>query len=148
LCHARWRRTLPGMPRPDQSVVTIHGPALRFVRRGLGITPARLAAEVDVSTEYIRKLELGHSRTVGVDVFDRLCFALRLTDRRVLLTDPHGTETVIARPHPATGQAPTLDAPDPADDALDAPDPVDDALDALDPDDDRPLTALAESLAS
>jgi transcriptional regulator with XRE-family HTH domain len=137
------------MPRPDHSVVAINGPTMRMVRRGLEIPPAKLAAEVGVSVEYIRKLELGHSRTVGVKVFDRLCDRLRLTDRRVLLADPHDTDTVtfVMRPHAAPGPAPTLDAPDPVDDALDARDAEDEALDAPDPDD-HAATALAESLAS
>jgi transcriptional regulator with XRE-family HTH domain len=136
------------MPRPERFVVTVHGPTLRHLRRGLGLTVARLAAEVDVSTSYIRQLELGHVRTVGVDVYDRLCDRLRLTDRRVLLADPHDEDTVahVTRPQAITDTPPDLDAPDPADDALDAPDPVDDELDVADLDGDR--TSLLESVAS
>jgi transcriptional regulator with XRE-family HTH domain len=129
------------MPRPDQSVVVINGPALRFVRIGLGINPGQLAAEVDVSAAYIRKLEGGFTRTVGVEVFARLCHSLRLTDRRVLMALVPDPDTVIVRPHPTAGQVLTLDAPD-LDEEGDVSDP-----DTPDPDD-RPVTALAASLAS
>lgn len=137
------------MPRPERLVVAIHGPVLRDKRQGLGLTVARLAAEVDVSTSYVRQLELGHVRTVGVDVYDRLCRSLRVTDRRVLLADPHDGDTVthVTRPPTVPDTPPDLDAPDPIDDALDAPDPEDDALDAQD-EDDEPAKALAASLAS
>lgn len=123
------------MPRPDQSVVVINGPALRFVRIGLGITPGQLADEVDVSVAYIRKLEGGFTRTVGVGVFDRLCHSLRLADRRVLMALVPDPDTDIVRPHPTTGQVLTLDAPD-LDDAPEGPDP------------DHPAASLASSLAS
>jgi transcriptional regulator with XRE-family HTH domain len=138
------------MPNPERAVIAVNGPAVREMRKHVGITPARLAAEIDVSVEYMRKIELGHSRTVSPEVYDRLCYALRLVDRRVLLADPHGSTTPSPGDHPmpiTTPSAPSaLDAPDPIDDALDAPDPVDNALDAADPDGDR--TSLLESVAS
>lgn len=136
------------MPNLERSVITINGPAVREMRKHVGITPARLAAEVDVSVEYIRKIELGHSRTVSPEVYDKLCYALRLRDRRILLADPHGSIPPPGdHPMPSTPPMPSaLDAPDPVDDALDAPDPIDNALDAPDPDGDR--TSLLESVAS
>jgi transcriptional regulator with XRE-family HTH domain len=136
------------MPNPERAVITINGPAVREMRKHIGITPARLAAEIDVSVEYMRKIELGHSRTVSPEVYDRLCWALRLSDRRVLLADPHspsspGDHSMPITPPPASS---ALDAPDALDNALDAPDPVDNALDEPDPDGDR--TCLLESVAS
>lgn len=135
----------------ERLTVAINGPTLRYVRRGLGLTVARLAAEVDVSTSYIRQLELGHTLVVGIKTYDRLCFALRLDDRRVLLANPADADTLPPCTHPHTtaralsevGADHVLDAADPVDDALDAPDPVDDALDIVDPKDDRALESLA-----
>lgn len=125
------------MPNTERLSVDTNGATVRYVRRQLGITVARLAAEVGVSTTYIRRIELGHTQSVSPVVFAALCLALRLEDRRVLL----------ASPRPVAGEPATLDDPDPVDEALDARDPVDDALDAQDPDD-RPRTALTDCIAS
>lgn len=129
------------MPNTERLTVPVNGAAIRFVRRGLGITPARLAAEADISVGYVRQIELGHTRGVGRDVYDAICKALRVDDRRVLMAHPYEYE---APRHPSAPPDP-IDAPDPIDDALDAPDPVDDALDAPDPADTIDTT---ESVAS
>lgn len=143
------------MPAPEHQTVTIHGPSLRHVRRRMiGITPARLAAEVDVSVGHIRKLELGHVRVVSIDLVRRLGFALRLDDYRVLLADPvadghlveQATAASPARPADVPDSPdPVLDAADAIDEALDAPDPVDEALDAPDPADEDQAAELARA---
>ena len=72
------------------SAVSVNGPALRHIRMLTGLNARQLAAEVQVTPDYIRKIENGLSRQVGPALFVRLMTALRIDDRRVLLSDPWG----------------------------------------------------------
>lgn len=70
------------------SAVSVHGPALRHIRQLTGLTTNQLAEEVQITSDYLRKVELGFNRAVAPDVYARICFALRIDDKRVLLADP------------------------------------------------------------
>ena len=73
-----------------QTTVEVNGYALRELRVRSGIGVADLAAQVGVQRPYIAKIELGHSRRVSPKVYTALLSALSITDRRVLLANPHG----------------------------------------------------------
>ncbi|TDQ01294.1 helix-turn-helix domain-containing protein [Labedaea rhizosphaerae] len=70
------------------SAVSINGPALRHIRILTGLNASQLATEVEVTPDYIRKIENGLARQVGPALFARIATALRIDDRRVLLSDP------------------------------------------------------------
>lgn len=72
------------------TTVEINGFALRELRVRTGLGVADLARQVDVQRPYIAKIELGHSRRVSPKVFNALLSALAITDRRVLMANPHG----------------------------------------------------------
>lgn len=74
------------------TTVEVNGFALRELRVRSGVGVADLAARVGVQRPYIAKIELGHSRKVSPKVFNELLSALAITDRRVLLANPHGAE--------------------------------------------------------
>lgn len=74
------------------TTIEVHGYALREVRIRSGLSVAELAAAVGVQRAYIAKIELGHSRRVSPKVFTALLSALTITDRRVLLANPHGAD--------------------------------------------------------
>ncbi|MGZ4519139.1 MAG: helix-turn-helix domain-containing protein [Mycobacteriaceae bacterium] len=74
------------------TTVEINGYALRELRVRSGLGVAELAAQVGVQRPYIAKIELGHSRRVSPKVYNSLLSALSITDRRVLLTNPHGAD--------------------------------------------------------
>lgn len=76
------------------TTVEINGFALREIRVRSGIAVMDLARQVDVQRPYIAKIELGHSRQVSPKVFNALVSALAITDRRVLMANPHGTNQV------------------------------------------------------
>lgn len=71
------------------TTVEVNGFALRELRIRSGVGVADLAKQVDVQRPYIAKIELGHSRRVSPKVFNALLSALSITDRRVLLANPH-----------------------------------------------------------
>lgn len=73
-----------------QTTVEVNGYALRHVRVLSGIGVADLAAAVGVQRPYIAKIELGHSQRVSPKVYNALLAALAITDRRVLMANPHG----------------------------------------------------------
>lgn len=72
------------------TTIEVNGFALRDIRMRSGIGVAELAAQVGVQRPYIAKIELGHSRRVSPKVYNKLLSALAITDRRVLLSNPHG----------------------------------------------------------
>jgi transcriptional regulator with XRE-family HTH domain len=74
---------------PTATTVGIHGYALRELRIRSGLGVAELAAQIDVTRAYIAKLELGHSRRVSPKTYNALLEALSISDRRVLLANPH-----------------------------------------------------------
>lgn len=71
-----------------RTTVTIHGPALRALRKAYGIEIVTLAEQVGVTRSYITKLELGYSRQVSVTVYRALGDALPIEDRRAILANP------------------------------------------------------------
>lgn len=73
-----------------QTTVEVNGYALRELRVRSGIGVADLAETVGVQRPYIAKIELGHSQRVSPKVFNALLSALAITDRRVLMANPHG----------------------------------------------------------
>lgn len=72
------------------TTVEVNGYALRELRIRSGVGVMDLANQVGVKRPYIAKIELGHSRRVSPKVFNSLLEALSITDRRVLLANPHG----------------------------------------------------------
>lgn len=74
------------------TTVEINGFALRELRVRSGLGVKELAAQIDVQRPYIAKIELGHSQRVSPRVFSALLSALSITDRRVLLANPHGLD--------------------------------------------------------
>lgn len=79
---------MPGTP----TTVDINGFALREIRVRSGVSVVDLAKQIDVQRPYIAKIELGHSQRVSPRVFTALLQALSITDRRVLLANPHGAD--------------------------------------------------------
>lgn len=73
------------------TTIEVNGYALRELRVRSGIGVADLAKQVGVQRPYIAKIELGHSRRVSPKVYTALLSALSITDRRVLLANPHGS---------------------------------------------------------
>lgn len=80
------------------TTVEINGFALREIRVRSGIAVLDLAKQVGVQRPYIAKIELGHSQRVSPKVFNALMQALSIQDRRVLLANPHGLDSVTAVP--------------------------------------------------
>lgn len=78
------------------TTVEVHGFALRELRIRSGLSVVELAERVGVKRPYIAKIELGHSKRVSPKVFQSLLSALSITDRRVLLANPHGVEAMAA----------------------------------------------------
>lgn len=76
------------------TTIEVNGYALRELRVRSGIGVAELAEQVGVKRPYIAKIELGHSRRVSPKVYNALLNALAITDRRVLMTNPHGIADV------------------------------------------------------
>lgn len=72
------------------TTVEVNGFALRELRVRSGLGVVELAEQVGVQRPYIAKIELGHSQRVSPKVFNALLSALSITDRRVLLANPHG----------------------------------------------------------
>lgn len=80
------------------TTIEVNGFALRELRIRSGLGVAELAEQVGVKRPYIAKIELGHSRRVSPRVFAALLAALSITDRRVLLANPHGLESAADLP--------------------------------------------------
>jgi transcriptional regulator with XRE-family HTH domain len=72
------------------TTIEVNGYALRELRIRSGLGVAELAEQVKVKRPYIAKIELGHSRRVSPRVYQSLLDVLSITDRRVLLANPHG----------------------------------------------------------
>ena len=80
------------------TTVEVNGFALREIRMRSGIAVLELAEQIGVKRPYIAKIELGHSQRVSPRVFNALLQALAITDRRVLMANPHGADLVEAVP--------------------------------------------------
>lgn len=78
------------MTTTTPTTVEVNGYVVRELRMRDGLSVQALADLVEVKRPYIAKIELGHSRRVSPKVFNALCAALTITDRRVLLANPHG----------------------------------------------------------
>jgi len=78
------------------TTVEVNGFALREIRVRTGLGVLDLANQVGVQRPYIAKIELGHSRRVSPKVFNALLSALAITDRRVLMANPHGSITELS----------------------------------------------------
>jgi transcriptional regulator with XRE-family HTH domain len=74
------------------ATVEVNGYALREIRVRGGVDIAPMAEQIGVSRSYLTKIELGHNTRVSPGVFNALLQALSLTDRRVLLANPHGNQ--------------------------------------------------------
>lgn len=79
-----------------RTTIEVNGYALRELRIRSGLSVVDLAEQVNVKRPYIAKIELGHSRNVSPKVFNALLSALSITDRRVLLANPHGAADLEA----------------------------------------------------
>lgn len=78
------------------TTIQVNGFALRELRMRSGLGVAELAERVGVKRPYIAKIELGHSQRVSPKVFNSLLSALTISDRRVLLANPHGIDLAEA----------------------------------------------------
>ena len=78
------------MAMKTPTTIELNGYALRELRVRSGIGVRELSEQVGVERNYIAKIELGHSRRVSPKVFNAILAALSITDRRSLLTNPHG----------------------------------------------------------
>lgn len=76
----------------NSTTVEINGFAMRDIRVRTGVSVQELADRVDVKRPYIAKIELGHSRRVSPKVYNALLTALAITDRRVLMVNPHSQD--------------------------------------------------------
>lgn len=74
------------------SAVAVNGPALRHIRLLTGVGAAALSRGLGVSRAYITKLELGYNARVSGAFYIRLCEALNIEDRRVLMVNPGVSE--------------------------------------------------------
>lgn len=80
--------------------VRVNGPVLRELRKLAGLSVTELAANVGCSIAYITILETNPDRSCSPGVFARICDALHLADRTVLLREPEGTEPEQAEVSP------------------------------------------------
>lgn len=89
------------------TTVEINGYALRQIRLLMGLDAAPLADQIDslvraaggstgMTRAYLAKIELGHSQRVSPKVYAAILKALAITDRRVLLANPHANGTDLA----------------------------------------------------
>lgn len=76
---------------PTPSALEVNGYAVRVIRVLTGIDTKDLAEALDVDESYIRRIEVGIRSRLSPKVFNGLCRALSLQDRRAILANPHGT---------------------------------------------------------
>lgn len=78
--------------------VAINGPALRHIRVLTGVGAAELSRSLGVSRAYVTKIELGYSQQVSGEFYAKLCAALNIKDRRVLMVSvtPGATSVDVA----------------------------------------------------
>lgn len=73
--------------RYPTTAIAVNGPALRELRIRTGIEVKDFADQVGVSRSYVTKVELGHSRRVSPEVYNKILTVLGIRDRRTLLAD-------------------------------------------------------------
>lgn len=83
-------------PRATSSTIAINGPALRLVRKLMGVGPRDLAEKINRDRTYIVKIENGGVDRVGVETFNSLCTALNIEDRRALMASPYAESAAVA----------------------------------------------------
>lgn len=71
------------------TTVEVNGYAGREIRNNHGLDAGEIADQMGISRDYLYKIELGHSPKVSAKVFKAWMNALGVTDRRVLLANPH-----------------------------------------------------------
>lgn len=69
--------------------VAVNGPALRHIRVLTGVGSAELSTSLSVNRAYISKIECGYSTRVSGSFYAKLCEALNIQDRRVLMVNPN-----------------------------------------------------------
>lgn len=74
--------------------VEINGFVVRELRIRDGRSPEALAEQIGVKRPYVVKIEVGRSTRVSPKVFNALLAAFSISDRRVLLANPHGAAAV------------------------------------------------------
>lgn len=87
----------------ETTKVAINGPAVRQIRKLLGIGLRDLAEQCCISRPYLCLIETGSRPNVSPQVFDALCSALRVTDRRALMAAP-GAVAVPTQPDATASQ--------------------------------------------
>lgn len=75
-------------PTASSSTVEINGYALRWGRKLMNLTPAALAEVIGRDRSYIVKIETGAVTRVSTDTFTALVEALRLEDKRAIMSAP------------------------------------------------------------
>lgn len=81
----------------ETTKVAINGPAVRQIRKLLGIEIRDLAEQCGIGRPYLCLIETGGRPNVSPQVFAALCSALRVTDRRALMAAPAADPPVRAR---------------------------------------------------
>jgi transcriptional regulator with XRE-family HTH domain len=71
------------------AAVDVNGAALRHIRILTGVGSAELSMGLGVSRAYVSKIECGYSVRVSGAFYAKLCDALNIKDRRVLMTNPN-----------------------------------------------------------
>lgn len=79
-----------------QTSVEVNGFAAREIRVRSGIEIAAMAEQIGIQRSSLANIELGHRPRVSPKVFNALLAALSITDRRVLLANPHGATDLEA----------------------------------------------------
>lgn len=77
-------------PMPTTTTVEINGYACRELRIRSGLDIAPFAAQVGIQRASMANIELGYRQRVSAKTFAKILAALAITDRRVLLANPHG----------------------------------------------------------
>lgn len=83
------------MPNSDRTSIEVNGFAFREIRMRSGIEIAPCAEQIGISRPYLAHIELGSRVRVRPAVFAGMLRVLQITDRRALLTDPHGVVSEI-----------------------------------------------------
>lgn len=68
--------------------VRVNGAALKHIRQLTGVGLVQLAREAEVSYSHLSNVEAGRRTGVSPAVFDRIVRALRIDDRRTLMSSP------------------------------------------------------------
>lgn len=75
---------------PTTNTIEINGYALRELRVRSGLEASPFAAQIGVHRAALANIELGHRQRVSPKTFNAILSALTVSDRRVLLANPHG----------------------------------------------------------